>query len=87
MNSTKRTAIVTGGSRGIGAAACPPPGPEGWRVGVGCLRNLPKARELCAQLEAEGCEAFPFQGNVASAAEMEAFAQAVLHRWGQIDLW
>ena len=86
MNSTKRTAIVTGGSRGIGAAAVLLLARKGWRVGVGCLRNLPKARELCTQLEAEGCEAFPFQGDVASAAEMEAFAQAVLHRWGQIDL-
>jgi len=86
MDNTKRTAIVTGGSRGIGAAAALLLARNGWRVAVGCLHNLEKAQALCARLEAEGLEAFPFRGDVASVSEMEAFARAVLDRWGQIDL-
>lgn len=85
-NYTNRTAIVTGGSRGIGAAAALLLAKKGWNVAVGCLENLKKAEELCSILAAEGHEAFPFRGDVSSVAEMERFAQAVLDRWGQIDL-
>ena len=68
MGTAFRTAIVTGGSRGIGAAAVSLLARNGWRVAV-------------------GCQVFPFQGDVASAAEMEALVQAVLERWGQLDLF
>lgn len=85
-NTVNRTAIVTGGSRGIGAAAALLLARKGWRVAVGCLEHLEKAEELCDRLSAEGREAFPFRGDVSSAAQMERFAQIVLDRWGQIDL-
>jgi len=85
-DSTKRTAIVTGGSRGIGAATALLLARNGFRVAVGCRQNLGKARELCDRLAAEGLEAFPFQGDVSSVAEMEEMARAALDRWGQIDL-
>lgn len=86
IDSTNRTAIVTGGSRGIGAAAALLLAREGWRVAVGCLNHPEKAAALCETLRKEGCEAFPFQGDVSSVAEMERLAQEVLSRWGQIDL-
>lgn len=85
-DSMKKTAIVTGGSRGIGAATALLLARRGWRVAVGCRENLAKAEELCGALAAEGYEAFPFRGDVSSAAEMEAMARAALERWGQIDL-
>ncbi len=86
MERTKRTAMVTGGSRGIGAAAVRLLAREGWQVAVGCCQNLDRAQALCKELTAAGAEVFPFQGDVASATQMEAFAQTVLDRWGQIDL-
>ena len=86
MDTSSKTAIVTGGSRGIGAAAVTLLARNGWRVAVGCLQNPEKAQALCASLEAEGCQVFPFRGDVASVEEMEAFARAVLDRWGRIDL-
>ncbi len=87
MGTAFRTAIVTGGSRGIGAAAVSLLARNGWRVAVGCYQRLERANALCASLAAEGCQVFPFQGDVASAAEMEALVQAVLERWGQLDLF
>ncbi len=86
MERTKRTAMVTGGSRGIGAAAVRLLAREGWQVAVGCCQNLDRAQALCKELTAAGAEVFPFQGDVASVKDMEAFAQTVLDRWGQIDL-
>lgn len=85
-NSTKRVAVVTGGSRGIGAAAVRLLARKGWRVAAGCYSNPEKARALCDALAAEGCEAVPFQGDVASTEAMEEMARGVLERWGQIDL-
>lgn len=83
---TNKSAIITGGSRGIGAAAALLLARNGWKVAVGCLEHPEKAERLCTLLSAEGHEAFPFQGDVSSAAEMERLARAVLDRWGQIDL-
>ena len=86
MDMEKKTAIVTGGSRGIGAAAVRLLAENGWRVAVGCWRHPEQAQTLCGRLAEEGHEAFFFQGDVASAAEMEAMARTVLDRWGSIDL-
>ena len=86
MDSTNCVAIVTGGSRGIGAAAVRLLAQNGWRVAVGCFRHPEKARALCEELAASGCESFPFRGDVSSAAEMEGLIRSALDRWGQIDL-
>lgn len=86
MDMEKKTAIVTGGSRGIGAAAVRLLAENGWRVVVGCWRHPEQAQTLCGQLAEEGREAFFFQGDVASAGEMETMARTVLDRWGSIDL-
>ena len=86
MDTANKTAIVTGGSRGIGAAAALLLAREGWRVAVGCHRHPDRARALCDRLRREGREAVPFCGAVSSVAEMEAQVQAVVERWGQIDL-
>lgn len=86
MDIANKTAIVTGGSRGIGAAAALLLAREGWRVAVGCHRHPDRAQALCDRLRREGREAVPFCGDVSSVAEMEAQVQAVVERWGQIDL-
>lgn len=86
MDTANKTAIVTGGSRGIGAAAALLLAREGWRVAVGCHRHPDRAQALCDRLRREGREAVPFCGDVSSVAEMEAQVQAVVERWGQIDL-
>lgn len=86
MDTANKTAIVTGGSRGIGAAAALLLAREGWRVAVGCHLHPDRAQALCDRLRREGREAVPFCGDVSSVAEMEAQVQAVVERWGQIDL-
>ncbi len=86
MDTANKTAIVTGGSRGIGAAAALLLAREGWRVAVGCHRHPDRAQALCDQLRRKGRDAVPFCGDVSSVAEMEAQVQAVVERWGQIDL-
>lgn len=86
MDSTKKTALVTGGSRGIGAAAVTLLAQNGWRVAAGCFTHPERAESLCASLVSQGLEAFPVRGDVSSPADARRMADAVLSRWGQIDL-
>jgi 3-oxoacyl-[acyl-carrier protein] reductase len=82
----KKTAIVTGASRGIGAATASLLARNGWRVALGCRTNLSLARELCAALESEGLEVFPVQGDVSQVEDAREMARLTLERWGRIDL-
>ncbi len=82
----KKTAIVTGASRGIGAATASLLARSGWRVALGCHTNLSLAQELCAALELEGLEVFPVQGDVSRVEDAREMARLTLERWGRIDL-
>ena len=82
----KKVAVVTGGSRGIGAATASLLARQGWRVAVGCFRHTAEAGALCAALAAEGLEAVPAPADLSSHREAGEMIEAVAARWGRIDL-
>lgn len=65
--------LVTGGSRGIGAAIVRAASRKGWPVCFSYLRNLEAATRLAAELAAEGGKTSFFQGDVADPAFAAAF--------------
>lgn len=72
-----RVAIVTGGSRGIGAACCRILAARGFAVVVNYAGNEAAARALVAELEAGGARAVAVQGDVAIEADvLRIFAAA-----------
>lgn len=73
----EKTAIVTGASRGIGAAVARALAAQGLRVAVCCHENREKAEAVCAQIRAAGGTAAPFAVNVADAASVAALFGAV----------
>lgn len=83
---SNRTALVTGGSRGIGRAICQMLAEEGGRVAVNYRENAKAAEETLEHLSSVGAEGFPVQADVSQASEVDRMIEAVRDRFGPIDL-
>jgi 3-oxoacyl-[acyl-carrier protein] reductase len=85
MPQEKRVAIVTGGAGGIGQATARAIGSKGARVALADLR-LEAAAEAARQLRSEGLAVEPFQVDVGNEGSIRAMVDAVLGKWGRIDI-
>ncbi len=81
-----RVALVTGGSRGIGAAIARGLGAHGATVAVNYLSSHERAREVAASIEALGGRAEPFAADVTDAEAVSALVAAVDERFGPVNL-
>lgn len=65
-----KVALVTGGSRGIGAATCRLLAREGWDVAVNYRADAPAAEAVVADVVAAGRQAIAVQGDVGDEADV-----------------
>jgi 3-oxoacyl-[acyl-carrier protein] reductase len=79
-------ALITGGSRGIGAVVARALAARGARVAVNYRERPEAAEELVAELGEAGSEAVALQGDVASPAGAAEVARAALERFGHVDV-
>ena len=79
----EKTAVVTGASRGIGAAGAKALAADGWRVAVCCEKNLARAEEVCAAIARTGGTALPFRADVSDEAQVDALFAAVREALGE----
>ncbi len=82
----KKTALITGSSRGIGRAVAAQLASDGYAVCVNYIERRDKAEELVKKLEAEGREAMCFQADVADSGAVNAMVKAVEERFGPVTL-
>lgn len=81
MNAS-RTLLVTGGSRGIGAATCVLAAERGWDVAVNFARDQPAAERVAAAVRARGRRALVLQADVGDDTAVRAMFEALDRAWG-----
>ena len=81
----RKVAIVTGGSRGIGAATAKCLGQDGWAVAVNYVNSEQGAREVADAVIAAGGEAIVVQADTAVEADVERMFGEVETKWGRLD--
>ncbi len=81
-----RTALVTGGGRGIGRAIALALATDGCDVAVNYRRDADSAAATVAELEALGVRAAAFPASVDDADATSALGESVLAEFGAVDL-
>ena len=86
MSFTGKTAVVTGGSRGLGRAVCLELAAGGANVVLCYAGNEAAAQETVSACEALGARALAVRCNVAEAGEVKALMDAAVQAFGRIDI-
>lgn len=79
-------ALVTGASRGIGAAVAREFARRGWGVAVNYLHSERQARELAEELAGMGVPALAVRADVAHRAQVGEMVDNVLEKFCQLDI-
>ncbi len=79
-------ALITGASRGIGAATARLLARRGFAVAVNYLHSATQAAEVAAAIERAGGAALAIRADVSIPAEVERLVEAVVARWGRLDV-
>ena len=77
--------LVTGGSRGIGAAVSLLAARRGWHVAVSYTSNQKAAEEVVAAIEAAGGKGVAIKADVGNAAEIVSMFEVVDKHFGRLD--
>lgn len=81
-----KVALVTGGSRGIGAATAQKLAEDGADVAISYAASADKAEALVKELEAKGVRAAAFRADQADPAQVEGLLKAVVAKFGKLDI-
>lgn len=83
---SRKTAIVTGGSRGIGRAICLKLAKEGYDIAFSYRSKDDEANEVKSLLEEAGANVFIKKFDVSDSEECSAFVKETNEKFGDIDV-
>jgi 3-oxoacyl-[acyl-carrier protein] reductase len=86
IDLTGKSAVVTGGSRGIGRAIVLRLAEQGADVAFSYRGNEAAAKETAKEVEAFGRKALPMQGDATDPAAADALIKAALEAVGKVDI-
>lgn len=81
-----RVAIVTGGSRGIGADICRRLANDGFAVIINYASSAERAESLAEEIEAQGGQAIAQQADVASSTDVARLFDVAMEQFGRVDV-
>ena len=81
-----KNAIVTGGTRGIGAAVALTLAREGCNVAINYRRSDKEAKEIVKQIEGMGRKGLAVKADVASYKDAENMVQTVVKEFGSLEI-
>ena len=82
----KKTALITGSSRGIGAATARALADAGYAVCINYIEQREKAEKLVAELRSNGCTAIAVQADVADSEAVRRMVSHAESELGKISL-
>lgn len=86
MKLNGKVALVTGASRGIGAAIASKLASLGCDVAINYAGNIQKAEETLNSVKAYGVNAQIYQANIANYEEVEAMTKQIIKDLGHLDI-
>ena len=86
MSDTQRCAIVTGSSKGIGAAVAERLAHDGFGVVVNYSNGAPAAQELATKIKASGGKAIAVEADVSDPAAIRLLFDQAIGAFGGVDV-
>lgn len=80
----KNTALITGGSRGIGFGIAKILAERGWDLAINGMRGEESVQEVLEELRSSGSQVIYCQGNIGEKADREAMIAKCLHQFGHL---
>ena len=81
-----KVALVTGGSRGIGAASARALADQGANVAISYVASPDKAEAVVAELKAKGVNARAYKADQASSVDVDQLVKNVAKDFGRLDI-
>ena len=78
-------AIVTGGSRGVGAATAKILSSNGWNVLITCSSSIEAAEIVAAECSSKTAEVIAIKADVANDGDCILTVEEAINKWGRVD--
>lgn len=86
MPLRQRTALITGGSRGIGKSIAQGLAREGARIAISYRSNMTAAQNTLRQMNTQGWECFAVEADATDPEKVESLIEKVVERFGRLDI-
>ena len=83
--TSNKVAIITGGSRGVGAATAKLLASKGWNVTITCTSSIQDANDIVQECEGLGVEALAITADVSENDDCLETVHQTIEKWGRID--
>lgn len=84
--STKRVALITGASRGIGEAIARRLSINGYGVAINCRSDIKSARVVVESINSDGGDAILVQADITNPDDIAIMSNKIFGKWGRCDV-